>query len=157
MNRLRLLVDDILFKSDNTMVQFIRYSFVGFVATVADMLVFHVLSNIIGINHIVANSISFICGLIINYVMSRKWVFNADTGYSVKEFVMFSFIGVIGLGISDLILYILIDLGIFVYIFRLDNMEFVKLVSKCIAVIVVLMWNFIARKKLVFGKTAQGS
>lgn len=157
MNRLRLLVDDILFKSDNTMVQFIRYSFVGFVATVADMLVFHVLSNIIGINHIVANSISFICGLIINYAMSRKWVFNADTGYSVKEFVMFSFIGVIGLGISDLILYILIDLGIFVYIFRLDNMEFVKLVSKCIAVIVVLMWNFIARKKLVFGKTAQGS
>ena len=154
MIKLKQLQDSLLNKSNNTMVQFIRYSFVGFVATAADMLVFHVLCNVIGINHIVANSFSFICGLIVNYLMSRKWVFNAATGYSLKEFILFSVIGVIGLGLSNLILYVLIDLGVFVYFIRLGNMEIVKLISKCIAVIIVLMWNFLARKKLVFVNTA---
>lgn len=152
MKKLKLLVEDLLFKSDSTLIQFIRYSFVGFIATAADMLVFHILSNVISINHIISNSISFICGLVVNYVLSRRWVFNAAAGFSIKEFIMFSLIGVIGLGLSDMILYILVDLGILLWFIHLDSIEYIKLISKCIAVIIVLMWNFIARKKIVFNK-----
>lgn len=142
----------LLLENDNTIVQFGKYAVVGFIATAADMSVFHIFANLAGIHHLVANGLSFIGGLTVNYVLSRRWVFQARTGFTPKEFLLFAIIGVIGLAMSEAILFSLIDLGTTSYLLNSRDDRYINLSSKVVAVGIVLFWNYIARKKVVFNK-----
>ena len=60
-------------------------------------------------------------------------------GGLLQGFIMFSLIGVIGLGINLLLMYMLVD-----------GLRIWYMLAKAVSMAVVLGWNFIARKKLVF-------
>ncbi|MBQ3463715.1 MAG: GtrA family protein, partial [Clostridia bacterium] len=57
----------------------------------------------------------------------------------VREFLVYAVIGIIGLGLTEIIMYILTDLCHFYFMF-----------SKVISAIIVLIWNFVARKKILY-------
>lgn len=141
-------------QNDSSLVQFLRYAVVGGAATVVDVTVFTVLSNMLHINPILSNTVSFIFGLLVNYFMSRNWVFQKQDHNFTKNFLLFSIIGVFGLFLSNFILYLLINrniLSLFLkMIYLSDSEEFIKFTAKLVSVFVVLFWNFIARKKIVF-------
>lgn len=83
---------------------------------------------------------AFILGLITNYFLSIKWVFSIRSIENKKiEFLLFSIIGLIGLGLNELLLWIFTDLILIHY-----------LLSKIITAIFVYLWNFIGRKYLLF-------
>lgn len=141
-------------ENNNIYVQFFRYAIVGGFAALADISVFYLAANIIGINHIIANTMSFIFGLLLNYFMSRVWVFNKQTQSMIRDFILFAVIGVIGLLLSNMILYVLVDLrllyNIFAIILSFNGDNFTKISAKLVSVFIVLFWNFVARKKIVF-------
>ncbi len=130
--------------------QFLKYAVVGGIAAVADIAVFYLLAGTLGINHLLSNSTSFIFGLLVNYFLSRQWVFGYSRHNFGRDFTLFAVIGAIGLGISNVILYILIDLGLLFKLLSFLGNDLVKLSAKCTAVFVVLFWNFFARKLIVF-------
>lgn len=138
---MRDLIHTILFKkTQNTYLQFFRYGFVAAASLVVDFGGMVFLKEVVGIYYIVAATISFIFGLLTNYYLSRLWVFHSSKLENKRhEFIIFAIIGVVGLVLTDLILWALTD-GLGLY----------YMLSKAIATILVYFWNFGARKKLLF-------
>lgn len=127
-------------KTQNSYVQFFRYGFVSTAALVVDFGGLVALTQYGHLNYLIAASISFIAGLLVNYALSTFWVFHSSKLTNRwHEFAIFSLIGLVGLGLTDLILWVLTSkLGLF------------YVLSKAIATMVVYFWNFGVRKKMIF-------
>lgn len=131
----------LILATDTTRVQFFRYLLVGGIATVVDALMFFVAVNVFEGHYLVAQTVGFLAGLALSYLLSILWIFQSS-GNIQKEFFLFTIIGIGGLILSYVILYILIDV--------LNFYHFQFMLAKLIAVILVLFWNFGMRKKFVF-------
>lgn len=135
---------DKLFKqpNDNIFIQMFRYIFVGGTAFVVDFFFLYFFSDICGIYYLISGVLSFIISVLVNYLMSTKWVFNQDNiDNKVLEFNLFLLISAIGLVFTEILLWLFTDIFGMYY-----------LISKIIAVIIVMFWNFIARRVMFYGK-----
>lgn len=133
-----------LFKqpTDNIFIQLFRYIFVGGTAFIVDFFFLYFFSDILGIYYLISAVFSFIISVLVNYIMSTKWVFNPDNiENKVLEFNIFILISSIGLVFTEILLYIFTDI-----------MGIYYLLSKIISAIIVLFWNFLARRVMFYGK-----
>ena len=139
---LKILFKD---KTSNTFIQLFRYGFVGGIAILVDFVFLYCLTEFVGLPYLVSAAISFILGLVTNYLLSTVWVFNQRvvTNRS-KEFIVFSVIGIIGLGFNELIMW-----------FGSSVLPLYYLLSKIISTVIVFFWNFFARKYILFNKTTK--
>jgi putative flippase GtrA len=129
-------------KTDNTLFQLIRYTFVGGLAFLADFGTLYALTEFLNLHYLLSAGIAFILGLTINYLISIRWVFAARCVKDKKlEFVLFALIGLVGLGLNELFIWIFTDLFTIYY-----------LLSKILTTIMVYLWNFFARKMILFQK-----
>lgn len=82
----------------------------------------------------------------INYILSLIFVFrakdNKNNGKSVGEFIIFALVGVIGLVITEGLMH----LGV-------NVLGFHYMITKIVTAGIVLVWNYLGRKTLVFGRT----
>ena len=153
-------------ETDNTFIQFFRYCFVGGFAFVVDFGVLTFLVELFAMPHVVAATISFIAGLATNYILSTFWIFKkSNVNNRLAEFTVFAIIGVVGLLINDAIIWLFQDflgtnliLGgyqgtengeIKYYIF--GTVQY-YMVGKIAATAVSFVWNFVARKLILFNK-----
>ncbi len=126
--------------TDNLLVQLMRYIVVGGVSFVVDWGLLFVLTEFAGLHYLISATLSFLAGLVVNYVLSTYWIFrHSKLSSKWAEFIIYSMIGVIGLGLNNLFLYLLTDKVGFHYMF-----------SKIIVAAVVMLWNFFARKLILF-------
>lgn len=134
---------DVLFreKTTNPFIQFFRYIFVGGLAFLADAATLWLCEKVM--HYMIAAVIAFITGLAVNYLLSIFFVFSESSAVKNKvgEFTVYAVIGVIGLALTEIIMYVLTDLC---------HLHF--LLSKIVAAAVVLVWNFAARKKILYTK-----
>jgi putative flippase GtrA len=127
-------------KTQSTYIQFLRYGFVSTAALAVDFGGLVILKEYGHLNYLIAASMSFLAGLVVNYLLSAFWVFHSSKLLNKRyEFILFSVIGLIGLGLTDLILWVLTS-GFGLY----------YVLSKVIATVIVYFWNFGARKKYIF-------
>ena len=130
----KLFVDE----TENSLIQFIRYVFVGGIAAVVNIGTLYLLTDLLSLYYILSNVIAFTLGLIVNYVLSKKVVFTKEVGISkYKEFIIYTIIGVLGLLFDTLFLWIFTD-----------KMSIFYMLSKILSTILVFIWNFGARKVL---------
>jgi len=127
-------------QTDRTHIQFFRYIFVGGVAFIVDFSSLFIFTDIFGVFYLISTVIAFILGLIANYALSISWVFNKRTlDNKLSEFTIFAFIGITGIFLNVLIIYVFTEyVGLF------------YLLSKIIAAALILFWNFSARKITLF-------
>lgn len=131
--------------TDNALLQLFRYGFVGAIAFVVDYGTMILLREVAGLNYLLAAAISFLLGLTVNYLISISWVFNTGRHVNPKvEFIAFTLIGVIGLGLNELIMYI-----------STDCLSIHYMLSKLISTALVFFWNFLARKVMLFNGKAK--
>ena len=138
---------DKLLKSptDNVAIQLFRYGFVGGVAFLVDYGTMILLTEVFGLHYLHSATLSFILGLATNYALSIIWVFNQhDKSHPWAEFLIFAGIGVIGLGLNNLILFLCTD-----------KMGIHYMISKIIATVIGFFWNFFARKTILFQQKTQ--
>lgn len=140
----RLFVGD----TENTLIQFFRYVFVGGLATVVDWGISYLLFRFVFHEQyaVAANALSFVAGLIVNYIISTFWVFKTSKVQSrLIEFLGFAAIGVVGL---------LLTMGITkLFEFWLaDATSAYQILAKIVSTAVAFLWNFFARKYLLFHK-----
>lgn len=144
-----------LFKgdTDDTFIQFFRYLFVGGFAFVVDYGTLMLLVEVFDFNAKAAAVIAFILGLIVNYILSTLWIFkNSKIKNRLAEFAAFAVIGVIGLGINEFIIWLFDDV-----IAPRQPLSFIPqdkyyLIGKLVSTAIVFIWNFAARKFIIFNK-----
>lgn len=127
-------------KTDSTLIQLFRYGFVGGIAFLVDYGTLYMLTEFFGVHYLLSATIAFLLGLIVNYLLSISWVFNSrKTENRWTEFTVFAIIGIIGLGLNALIMYLCTDVFCIHY-----------LISKLVSTVMVFFWNFFARKAILF-------
>ena len=126
--------------TDRLLVQFVRYFFVGSFAFVVDFGLLYILTEYAGLHYLLSATLSFISGLLVNYIISCIWVFsNSKFKNRLVEFLFFAAIGVVGLLLNDALIWLFTDCIGTHYMF-----------SKIVAAAIVYLWNFFTRKYLVF-------
>ena len=123
-------------KQNKLLMQIIKFIIVGGIATVIDYLIFFILHELLGINTIISNIISFTVSVIYNYIASVKWVFEVDESKDKKQqFIIFIVFSILGLLINTGIVYLCTDI-----------IKLYSLIGKVIATSIVMIFNFITRK-----------
>lgn len=134
--------------------QIIKFGFVGGVCFLIDFAIstglFHLLSNVTSknISTAVGGFFGFTISVVINYILSMKFVFERKEDMSrKKEFVIFLILSLIGLGLNEAIL--LACRGIYeanAVLMNIFGDTYWFAVSKIVATAVVMIYNFISRK-----------
>lgn len=148
-----------LLNGNSVLLEFIRYCVVGGTAFVFDFAAFwgmnrFVFTPIYGDGYVKENffalsvciTVGFVVGLVVNYGLSIIWVFTTkkqqEQGKNTRAFLIFAVIGVIGYFLKLLLMKI--EVG---FIGMDEN------IANIIAAIIVLAWNYIARKIFIFNET----
>ncbi len=123
--------------SSSTHAQFIRYGFVAGLGLVVDFGTVIFTKQVLGFHYLLAACAGFVLGLIVTYILSNMVVFGKPKGDRRKLFAIFALIGLVGLGILNLLMWGLTG-----------GLGLNYILSKALATVVVFMWNFFARKRL---------
>ncbi|MCK5057005.1 MAG: GtrA family protein [Candidatus Aminicenantes bacterium] len=118
--------------------QFVKFNIVGIMNTAVDFAIFALLT-VLGLHHMIAQVISYSCGIVNSYLWNKFWTFKQKREFSSAEALKFLIVNIISLGVSL----------VFLYIFR-DRAGLSVLVSKLIATLFSLVVNFIGNKFWVF-------
>lgn len=145
-------------KTDNTLIQFFRYIFVGGLAAVFDwaissLIFFFVFGAktgaIFGVIpfftwSVVSNGAGFIGGLILNFILSTCFVFqNSAVKNRFLEFLSFAGIGLVGLFITFGITWVC-------ELLLADTTSLFQIIGKIVSTAVSFLWNFFARKIILY-------
>jgi len=117
-----------------------RYFIASGIALSIDAGTLYLLTKFAGVHYLLSAAIGFILGLGTIYILSIRWVFSKRrVKKSHHELFIFSMIGIGGLGINELGIYLLTD-GLLLHF----------MVSKVLVACLVFAWNFGIRKLLLF-------
>ena len=146
-------------ETSNTFIQFFRSLFVGGAATVVDIIVLIICRELFHTQESIGAAVGFVFGVTVNYIISTLWVFaKAKVENRTKDFIFFVIIGIIGALLTELIIAPFSMEGMFGEGFFVTHQTFGALipadkyyiVGKFIAVVLVYIWNFCARKFILY-------
>ena len=124
---------------EHLLVQIFKFGIVGVVSTLIDFVFLYLFKDVLHIHLVIANTLSFVISVIYNYWASLTFVFDVNKEKSKRRnFIIFVVCSFIGLLLNDLLVYVITDkLGIY------------YMISKVIATLFVMVFNFITRKKFL--------
>lgn len=129
--------------------QIFKFGIVGGLCFLIDYGVYSALVAVFDCHHLIANFCSFTVSLVINYVLSMNYVFARRENMDRRaEFVIFLILSVIGLLISELLIWLCVDVVYAAWDALKGYMteKAAKLVAKIFATGVVMVYNFVTRK-----------
>ena len=116
--------------------QFMKFGIVGVIAFVIDYGAMIFLTEVFGVPYLISTTVSFVVSVVFNYFASMRFVFKRKDDMSRKrEFIIFIVLSICGLGINDVLMWLMVD-SLFID-YRL---------SKIVVTVVVAVWNFVTRK-----------
>ena len=119
--------------------QIIRFVITGALSAGIEFFVYTYLIAHFQIYYQYSNVLAFVAANVLNYTLSRHWVFEKGRHSVSVEFFAFVIVALIGLGLNIFILWVLIG-----------HMQMDYRLAKVFAILVVVVWNFISKKTLVF-------
>lgn len=124
--------------------QFLKFGVVGTIAFAIDYGTLMLLSQVFGVDPVLAAGISFCVSVIFNYLASMRFVFTHRQDMSRgREFVIFIVLSAVGLAINELCMA--------AGVAALGTSALMVTVTKLFATAVVMVWNFFSRKKWLDG------
>lgn len=118
--------------------QLITFIIIGVGATAIDFGILALLLTTLSSHYLMASGIAFSIATIFNYLASTKWVFKSKYTNKLKEFIIFLTLSIVGLLLTQLFLYISVEL-----------VGLTVLLSKLGVTGIVTIINFILRKKVL--------
>jgi len=119
--------------------QIIKFAIAGASGAVVELGLYTLLVGFFSVHYLTANILSIVTGILVNYVISQKWVFESGRYQPRAEFVAFCVVSAITIAFNQTIVWLLVDFG-----------ELHNVLSKVIAILTVAVFNFFAKKYLVF-------
>jgi putative flippase GtrA len=120
--------------------QAVRFLTVGSITFLCEYIVFYVLYIFVHWNLLLANSLSFIVGLSISFMLNRIWAFKEDN-YQ-RKFHHQALIYIV-LALSNLVINNLIVSGL-----KAAGLD--PRIGKIIAIATIAVWNFMVYKYIIF-------
>lgn len=126
----------------NGVKQFLKFSVVGFLGTIVNLIVLYLLTEFFGVYYLLSAFFAFIAAVINNFIWNKVWTFKEKFNHKpVTKFGQFFFVSLIALGVNLSFLYLFTEVfGIY------------YLVSQVFAIIISLVINFIGNKLWTFRK-----
>lgn len=116
-----------------------KFLFSGGAAALIELSIFLLLKHE-GATTVLANSMSFIAGLLVSFTLNRTWVFRS-VGNKTREIAAFVLLALFNLLLSNILLFISVDvIGI------------KSAVAKFVSMVVIAGWNYYIFPKAVFRK-----
>lgn len=133
----------LLFQETNQwQTQIFRYMFVGGGSFLVDYTLLFIFTEFFHLHYLLSASLSFIAGLIVNYLLSTIWIFRVSRlKNKITEFIIYAIIGIIGLSLNNILLY-----------FFTDILHIHYMLSKIVTAVIVMGWNFAGRKIILFNR-----
>ena len=129
--------------------QIMRFGVVGFISFFVDFGVYTLLCNGLGVHYIIAGFFGFVISVVVNYILSMRYVFaGRDDISKTREFITFVILSAFGLLLNEIILYICVD-GIYMHWSWLNGwlpLSLMNMGAKVAATGVVMVYNFVSRK-----------
>lgn len=123
-------------KTEKLLLQIFKFGIVGGIAFVIDYVTLIICKEVFHLNTLISAAIAFTVSVVVNYILSIKWVFDVSGKHSGKRnFIIFIVFSLMGLGLTELIMWIGEDL-----------LHISYLIVKIIATIIVMVFNFVTRK-----------
>ncbi|MGH8750099.1 MAG: GtrA family protein [Burkholderiales bacterium] len=117
--------------------QFLRFAGAGVFGTAAHYLVLLILVELAAANPVTASFLGFLCGALVNYTLSRRYIFESAAPHR-QALIKFLGVALVGLALNTLIMSAGVGLGLH------------YLLAQIIATGLVLMWNFAGNKFWTF-------
>ena len=116
----------------------ILYGIIGGMSSGLDFLLYTAWVEFVGLNYMLANCISVLAGILVSFLLNRKYNFKVEDK-TVRRFLIFLSVGLGGLLFSNLILYLCVE-----YLFVNE------LVSKVLSIVPVVLLQFLLNKFITF-------
>jgi len=132
--------------------RFFKFAIVGAIGAVIDFGIFNLLTILVKISPVAASVISFCCAVISNFLLNRYWTYpDSRTKRLRRQLVQFGIVSVIGLGIRTPLFAwlekVLISVAsLYIPDFFLSPTIVGHNIALAIAILVVMLWNFIANR-----------
>lgn len=124
-------------------IHFIKYAVIGVTGVTIDFLVFYLLTEHVGMYYQYANAISVTCGITNNFIWNAIYNFKVKDKI-LKRFIQFYAVGIFGLLLNALLLFIFIEL-----------LDCHVLITKAIVILIVVVIQFFLNTKITFKKSKQ--
>jgi putative flippase GtrA len=128
--------------------EFNRYIVSGLAAVLVDYTVLITVTELFGIHYLISNICGYMSGLLVAYNLNTRWVFRYRK-YEHKtemEFSIFVVIVLIGLAISEAMIYMLVE-----------TLALPYTLAKLVSIGAIFIFNFTAKKRFLFsGGKEQG-
>ncbi|MBQ8891808.1 MAG: GtrA family protein [Bacilli bacterium] len=123
-------------KQEKLILQIFKFTLVGGFAFIVDYLILILCKELINLNTLLSAFLAFTVSVIVNYLLSIKYVFDVNKEKNSKRnFIIFIIFSIVGLILTELIMY-----------FGEYTLHINYLIVKIVATIVVMIFNFITRK-----------
>ena len=119
--------------------KFLKFCLVGFSGMLVDFGFTWLCKEKFKWNKYVSNSIGFVLAATNNYIWNRWWTFQSDNANIPVEYGKFFVISVIGLGLNNLVIYLLHE-----------KLKLNFYLAKLIAIGAVTVWNFTMNYRFTF-------
>jgi len=123
----------------NLFLQLIRYFFVSGAAFAADFGVYALMIYLLHCHYLLSACGGFLFGVLVNYVLCKLFVFTKKTKSSAMEFTVYFFIGILGLGLLEILLYLMVG-----------KLHIHAMLGKLFATGIVFFWNFFAKRIFIY-------
>lgn len=130
------------FLSTSFIIKFLKFAAVGFSGLFIDYAFTYLFKEIFRVQKYISNSIGFTIAASSNYILNRVWTFESDNPDIAIEYTEFLVISLIGLGINNLVLWLIVSR------FKINFY-----VAKFFAICVVTLWNFLANFFITFNQS----
>ena len=119
--------------------QIMKFGVVGVICFFIDYGLMIFLTEAMNISYLISSGISFTVSVIVNYILSLKYVFVAEEGNNkIVEFLIFVLLSTIGLGINQLLMWMCVE-----------RLNIFYMISKIAVTGIVMVYNFITRKLIL--------
>jgi putative flippase GtrA len=128
---------DMIF-SRQTIEQMRKYIITGVISFGSEYAIMYILTSFFHIWHITSNTIAILIVFWVNFFLNKYWSFKSDKKL-VKQLILYLLLFAFNLGASNVIMYCFTDIWGVSY-----------LISKVISTGMIVSWNFIIYKKVIY-------
>lgn len=124
-------------KYKKLIIQMVKFGGVGAFCFVIDFAILFALTELFGEHlYLLFAGISFTVSVVVNYILSVRYVFDVNDKHSRKQhFILFVIFSVIGLGLTELLMWLGVSVADINY-----------MLTKVLATAMVMIYNFITKK-----------